>query len=179
MKKIRKRGKYFKNRIQLFERHVHDFNFQRSQFNQQIEELSPQTAIIVIDFKENVKINISHDTQISSEFYQHPHRTIFDIVMIYADKTTQKHYFDIGSDCTKHDSFFVIKALKKCFDHSDFKEHNFSSLIFWMDNCQINLEQKNYLHFLVNLSKKFGGIFSLSIMGRILVIQGFHKLHPC
>src|ERR1700733_1605335 len=117
-----------KKRINLFKRHQQDQNHQRTQFNEQIGKIEPETAILVMDFKENIKINISHDTQVTSEFYTPPQQSVFDIIMFYSDKDgkMQKHCFDIVSDCTN--SFFAINALGLVFNENDFKSQNFSTL---------------------------------------------------
>ena len=154
--------------ILLFKRHQSDQNHQRCQFNEQISKIEPDTAILVMDFKENVKINISHDTQVTSEFYTPPQRSVFDIIMFYADKDgkTQKHCFDIVSDCTKHDSFFAINALGLVFNENDFKSQKFSTLKFWMDNCPNQFKTKEIFASFAKLDQKTFWNFFIEYHGK-------------
>ena len=65
-------------KINLYKRHKNDKNHQRFEFNNQIENIKKHSALINLDFKQNVKINEQSDVQINNEFYAPPQRFVFE-----------------------------------------------------------------------------------------------------
>ena len=107
-----------------------------------------------MDFKENVKINLSAVEQVSSEFFSSYQRTVFGIVVYYCDECTleiKKTYYDLFSDCTKHNSFFVIEALRFLHKQESYTKHGFSELFMWMDNSPNQFKTKEAFAFFCKL----------------------------
>ena len=74
---------------------------------------------------------------VNSEFYSPPQRSVFEIVLFFYNKETeqsQKYYFDVFSDCVKHDSYFVIKSFQEFFKTKFWMDLNILHLSIWMDN---------------------------------------------
>lgn len=122
-------------RLKLYKDHQELVQHQRKSYKQQISDLLVDEAIIVMDFKENIKLQQSNE-QIGKDFFNQPQRTLFGVALIYKDASgdIKKHFYDIFSKCLNHNSFFVMKALENVFNTNSFKEHKFKRIIFWMDN---------------------------------------------
>ena len=125
--KDKKKRKVLEKRIKLYNRHREDELHQRLKFKESISKIEKNHVVLVLDFKQNIKINTSPNTQISSEFYTPPQRTVFEAVAFYTkNDVVVKRYYDFISDNLQHNSFFVIKALQKLFRHKKFSQHKFS-----------------------------------------------------
>jgi hypothetical protein len=155
-------------KISLYERHVNDYTHQRNEFNSQKDNVSTHEVILVMDFKENIKINVLHDAQIGSEYFNPPQRSVFEIVMFYLEKgKSEKYYFDIVSTCLTHDSYFVINSIRACFAQPEYKNHKFNNVKLWMDNCPNQFktrelfaffsEQKQFMKFEWNFFIEYHG----------------------
>lgn len=84
-------------RAKLYNHHYAFKNRQRGSFKQQVASLQSGTAVLVIDFKANIKLNIE-SPQISKSFFNQPQRTLFGASLAYycsVDKCVKKFYFDI------------------------------------------------------------------------------------
>ena len=123
--------------VDLFEKHYEAKNRQRSAFKAQVCHLKKGEVIFVLDFKENLKLNVEQ-VQLGRSFYNQPQRTMFEVVMIFKNDNDEIKYFywDFFSRCLNHNAFFVKKALSKIFKHDQFLKHNFHSITFWMDNAK-------------------------------------------
>jgi hypothetical protein len=125
-----------KKQVNEFELHYQCKQEQRENFKKQIKDLPERTAILVMDFSANLKINLELE-QKGRDYYHQPQRTLFGATLIFRHPETQClefFYFDIISECLNHDAFFVSKALIKILEHPVFKEQQFSRLTFWLDN---------------------------------------------
>ena len=81
--KDNKKRKVLEKRIKLYNRHREDELHQRLKFKESISKIEKNHVVLVLDFKQNIKINTSPNTQISSEFYTPPQRTVFEAVTFY------------------------------------------------------------------------------------------------
>jgi hypothetical protein len=86
-------------------RHKENKDAQRRAFKSEIDKLQDNQAILLMDFKENVKLGGSA-REVSSIFYSSSSRTYFTILVIL--KGNKHHYFDFVSEDLKHDASFVI-----------------------------------------------------------------------
>ena len=146
--------KQLKKQVSLYKIHKKEFVHQRKTFNLQKESLKKGQVLLVLDFKENVKINQCPVDQISSEFYSSYQRTVFGIVMYYFDEDSlqiQKCFYDIFSDNTKHNSLFVIKASRLLNTQQSFLKHNYSDINIWMDNSPNQFKTKELFSYLCKL----------------------------
>jgi hypothetical protein len=145
-----------KEKVSLFERHLQDVNHQRNEFNSQISNINKHEVILVLDFKENIKINVLHDSQIGSDYFKPPQRTVFEVVMYYNKKgKSAKHYFDLVSNCLTHDSNFVMNAVNRIYSQKEFSKKKFTSIKFWMDNCPNQFKTKELFAFFSNQDQLF------------------------
>lgn len=121
--------------IELYEKHKSDNVHQRSSFKTMKETLPENEALLVMDFKANIVLNEDAAVQISKEYFQNSQISLFGIVLYYVKKGKLKQfYYDVFSDCTSHNSYFVSKALDRIFVDPFFTKKQFKSATFWLDN---------------------------------------------
>jgi len=120
----------------LFEEHKKLVEKQKAAFNEQITNIgSSKQAVLVMDFKQNLKINQNHSVEIGKEWYKSSQRTVFGLVVYYnEDGIIKKYFIDTFSLCITHDSAFVINALEQVLSTDFFVLKNFNNVSFWMDN---------------------------------------------
>jgi hypothetical protein len=109
--------------------HKENNNTQRNSFFNSIKELKNQEAILLMDFKENVKLGGS-PREVSKIFYTKSQRTIFCICVITAN---EHHYFDFISEDLTHDSEFVSRAIRYLISTNEFKKLLIENVSFWSD----------------------------------------------
>jgi len=75
--------------------------------------LKKKELLIVIDYKEKLKIGLS-PRQISSEFYAQQQRSLLGFCVFYKDdyNNLESIYFDIVSDCLKQSAYTVKTAFQ-------------------------------------------------------------------
>jgi hypothetical protein len=158
----------------LYEKHKKLVEKQKFKFNEQITNLgSSRQVVLVIDFKQNLKINQNHCVEINKEWYTSPQRTVFGAVLYYNENGIIKKYFmDMFSLCITHNSYFVIKALNEVFSTDFFVSKKFNDVSFWMDNGP---------HF---KTRELMGFFSKSGDGKKIKVQWnyfgeYHGKNPC
>jgi hypothetical protein len=110
-------------------------HIQREDFKEELEGLKerPKKGIVLIDFKENIRLWKSRD-QDADSFRNNLISTVFSVVVfISQNNTLQAHTWTFCSNNLTHDSFFVKEALRQTFDTKEFKGLKLSSISFWMD----------------------------------------------
>jgi hypothetical protein len=139
--------------VELFEKHYEAKIRQHSAFKAQVCHLK-KDVIFVLDFKENLKLNVEQ-VQLGRSFYNQPQRTMFEVIMIFKDENDEIKYFywDFFSRCLNHNAFFVKEALSKIFKHEQFLKHNFKSIIFWMDNAK-HFKNKKLVYYFCEFFEK-------------------------
>jgi hypothetical protein len=125
-----------KERKELYKDHKNIVDNQRNFFNNEISNINTTNkVIIVMDFKQNLTINLSHDVELGRDYYSSPQRTVFGVVVYYfEDNIIKKLYFDIFSKYMSHNSYFVTCALKKILSSNFFINKDFTNFSMWMDN---------------------------------------------
>jgi hypothetical protein len=112
--KERRETEELENYVALYKTHQRDNQHQRNALKNMKASLQEHEAIIIMDFKANIVLNEDATVQVSKEYYQNCQRSRFGAVLYYVkDGTVQHHYYDILSDCTTHNSFFVTKHWQK------------------------------------------------------------------
>jgi len=146
------RATYLREEIMYYNEHKEKAQLQREAHNRHRLSLGQGEAMLVCDFKENLKLNQSR-VQVSCSYYEQPARTLFEAVLHFrdADGNIQTRYFDIISECLDHDAPFVIKALKLVFEHEEFRARGFKKCIIWMDGAR-HFRNLELLRFLVDKS---------------------------
>jgi hypothetical protein len=86
--KIRKLQKI----VKLFEKHYEAKTRQRSAFKAQVCHSKKDEVIFVLDFKENLKLNVEK-VQLGRSFYNQSQRTMFEAVMIFKNENDEIKYF--------------------------------------------------------------------------------------
>jgi hypothetical protein len=91
--------------------HKERVEIQRKHYKETIENLENDSAALVIDFKENLKLNYKPNEN-SHSYYDAPLRTCFGAILKY--KKDNKVYdlpIDIFSKILSHQTWFVIQTL--------------------------------------------------------------------
>jgi hypothetical protein len=107
--------------LDCVEEHRTEASHAHTQRKQQVSSLASKKAIVLFDFKENIKFNSSR-SQSSHEFYETRQRTVFGAVAYHRtdDGEIAKVYIDMISENLTHDAYavcFYVAVL----DHSFFK----------------------------------------------------------
>lgn len=115
----------------LYEKHFNSSVYQRNKFNQQRKDLSEGSCIILMDFKQNIKLGGSLN-ETSKDFYNKTHLSVLGFCIIYKNNgfETRRYYSFISENLT-HDSFFYKKAITWLLRNN--KLSTFSNLSFWLD----------------------------------------------
>jgi hypothetical protein len=97
----------------LIKKHINAAKRQRESYIQSKNNLKNGNILIVMDYKEKIKIGMS-PRQISSEFYSQKQRSFLGFCVFYRDKNNilQSIYFDIISDCLKQTAYTVKCAFQ-------------------------------------------------------------------
>src|SRR5690606_26181882 len=110
--------KKLQKRVELYLKHKKSAEHQQTSLLKQKDNLQDNQAIIIIDFSANIILNKDANIDISREYYDNCQRTLFGVVMYWKeDGELKQHYFDIFSDYTTKNSYFVAKALDSIFNN--------------------------------------------------------------
>jgi hypothetical protein len=72
------------------------------------------SAVITLDYKENIKLNVGPEEE-GRRFYNQAHHTVLGFLCQYKDRTTGRmvnHYVDYISSCLTHDAAFALDCLR-------------------------------------------------------------------
>jgi hypothetical protein len=129
-----------KEEIEMIELHRKIKNYQKDLAHKKstIEYLKahPNEVTIIVDFKENIRLN-QGGREISSDFFNQSQRTVISFICYYLDNNIlKKHAFTVISEFLSHNSIFIIECFKKILEQK------------WMKSFEkINLFQDNGPHF--------------------------------
>ena len=118
--------------VGYFKHHLYVKNQQKLLYEKSIKEITSTSCVIVMDFKENVKIG-GGPVETSNNFYEKTQVSVlgFSVSYLGEDLQPRVHYFDFFSKILSHDSLFVkeciLKLLKIPF------MNKFSKFCFWSD----------------------------------------------
>ena len=106
-----------KQNLELFNFHRELKKTQNLEFKKQTENCKSGEAIIVMDFKENLRIGVG-PVEIGKQFFQKTQVTVLGYVLFVGqpDGTVLKHHVDVLSYDLSHDSYFTGKALSHALD---------------------------------------------------------------
>ena len=94
-----------------YEQHYLVAQHQREVFNYQKNNLEEGSCIIVLDFKQNIKLRGSK-VETSRDFYRKTEVTVLGFCIYYkTNGETYKHHVNYISKNLSHDSFFTKKAI--------------------------------------------------------------------
>lgn len=102
---------------------------QRLSFKKNVQELKEGQAVIVFDFKQNIKLGGSPE-EVSQDYY---HTSSINYISFFVKTPTKGIFFDFSSEVLAKDAYFVRGCLRKLFKHPAFKELKINELIAWSD----------------------------------------------
>jgi hypothetical protein len=106
---------------------------QRASFRSQCENLGENEAVLLFDFKENIKLG-GGPIEVGQNFYSREQISMFTICVIYNENGRRHHtYIDFFSKILSHDSLFVIDCLKTFFQKTT-SWGNIRGLHLWSDS---------------------------------------------
>ena len=150
---IKHRPDSYIERLTYLKEHRARVKAQRSSFKDQVSNLSEKDLLIVLDFKQNIKLG-GGNAQVSQSFYNTPSTTCLGMVLYFRDKNERsgnnkngvirKIYVEFISDCLTHNFLFVKYCLRRLLKSpllgqilpqfaSSSSSYRFNNLHFWSD----------------------------------------------
>jgi hypothetical protein len=127
--------KTLKEEISFGRCHKTFVNIQKDCFHAEIFNLKSQHGILLIDFKENLKLGGSPN-ELNQDFYNRKNCSVLGICLIYKDNNNQikKEYKDFLSDILSHDGLYIRDCLHQLLSSVNFPK--FKHLSIWTDNAR-------------------------------------------
>ena len=125
----REKNEEQKNLILIYENHKENALSQRNSMKLNIENLTTDQGIMIMDFKQNIKLGGSPE-EISRDYY---HTTSINYLSFFIKTSNTGYFFDFTSTDLSKDAYFVIECMKLLFTHEKFKELKIKELIVWSD----------------------------------------------
>ena len=120
-------------------------------FKTQKKDLLSNQGLLIIDFKENLKLGGS-PIEVSSVFYSKVQRSVFTAVLITKQNSEKKiHYFDFVLEIMSHNTAFVIDCLNILFKSDQFKQYKLSELFVWSDGGPGHFRTFEYCNYMDQL----------------------------
>ena len=147
---------------ELYTTHKEYVKKQRGSFEEQIKKLKIGEAVILFDFKENIKLG-GGPREVSKIFYEKSQRTILGTCLIFKQKNkkneveTKFNYIDFVSEDLTHDAFFVKRCLEKLFSMPIFQNNRFKNLHLWCDGGK-HFKNKDLIFFCLIQSRNCNSI---------------------
>ena len=130
---------------------------QRQIFNYKKSNLSENSILLLIDFKENIILGRG-PREINVDFYNKEPRTVFGMVAFYKDNNEiKKRHFNVISEVLNHDSLFAQGAIKKVIQSESTFFPNFNFYLFGVMEVIIFVRMNFQILFL----KKFKFYFQI------------------
>jgi hypothetical protein len=145
-----------RNNVLLAQLHQQNNIHQQQQFKLNKQNLKQGEAIGVIDFKENLHLNIAAE-ETGYNYYNKPQRAYFSLCVYYLDLEgqTQTKFFDCMSKELAKTSWWTQVALTTIFQRDEWKGLNISKLFLWMDNGPAHFRTYEFFEFLFNVQPTF------------------------
>lgn len=144
----------------IFEAHKCVVDSQREEFKKQKQMVKPGEALVIIDFKENLKLG-SGPVEVGNDFYSKSQVTClgFAVYLCSEDGSIVTHYFDFISYCLSHDAFFAKQCLAQLIPKIQNKSTQpLHTMTFWLD-CGPHFRCYEFLHFLLKeIPQKYANI---------------------
>jgi hypothetical protein len=120
---------------------------QRLAFNKQIENVAPDEAIVVIDFKENIMTHKGM-REISQDFRSRTPRSVLGVIIYTREKPNDpihKQHITIISEILAKDGLYTIDNLKRIVKERLSKKQR---IVFWND-CGLHFRCGEVLHYML------------------------------
>ena len=123
------------NDINFYNIHKKLVDTQRDCFKLQMKNLKYQEGLLIMDFKENLKLG-GGPREFPKEFYNKQPCSILGMCLIYCDKNgnIKKKYINYFSDILSHDGLFIRDCLSDLLTLSPIPK--LTSLSIWTDNAK-------------------------------------------
>lgn len=118
-----------KNLILLYKNHLYNAKNQRNSLKLNLQNLKSDKAILIMDFKQNIKLGNSPQ-QVSYDYF---HPTSINYLSFFVKTIKESIFFDFTSMELNKDSYFVIECFKLMFEHEIFKKMGINELDIWSD----------------------------------------------
>ena len=140
--------------IQRSRHHRDKKDARREDFINDKQALKSGEVIIVMDFKENLRLNRGPD-ELGRDFYNAPQRAVFGFVVWFRrGEDLVKQEVDIVSECLNKDSQFVREALDILRNDLQFwRQLNVNSVNIWTDNCGSHFKTKEMMAYFARWKK--------------------------
>jgi len=124
-----------RSNIIYYKSHKKFIDIQRLCFNQEIKNIKSQHGVLVMDFKENLKLGGS-PRELNQDFYHKVNCSILGMCLVYKDQNGEirKEYTDFFSDILSHDGLFVKDCLNLLLSSDTFPKLKYLSI--WSDNAR-------------------------------------------
>jgi hypothetical protein len=124
-----------KEDINFYYTHKKLVDTQRNCYKLQLDNLKYKEGILIMDFKENLKLG-GGPREFSQDFYNKQPCSVLGMCLIYCDKDgiIRKKYINYFSDILSHDGLFVKDCLSKLLTSSTIPI--LTSLSIWTDNAR-------------------------------------------
>ena len=136
------------NLLLLYRNHLENAKAQRNALKTDIQIIKDNQAIVILDFKQNIKLGGSPE-ELSRDYY---HTTSINYLTIFVKTLNFGIFFDFTSMELTKDSYFVIECFKMLFEHPQFKNFNIDNIIVWSDVGK-HFRNGMLAHFFANLPK--------------------------
>ena len=86
---------------------------QRRSYNQKRTEISPDELMIVVDFKENIRLG-GGPIECGKDFFTRQQCSVLGMAVVYWNQVTKQpsvEYIDFFSDILSHDALFVSNCI--------------------------------------------------------------------
>lgn len=117
------------NLVMIYTNHIQNAQSQRSELKNHIRDLKENEAIIILDFKQNIKLGGSPE-EVSRDFY---HPTSINYLSFFVKSKDSGFFFDFTSMELSKDAYFVIECFRLLFENENFKSLKIKTLIVWSD----------------------------------------------
>jgi hypothetical protein len=118
-----------KNLIILYRNHLQNASRQRNSLKLDLINIKIDQAILIMDFKQNIKLGNSPE-QVAYDYF---HPTSINYLSIFVKNIKESIFFDFTSMELNKDSYFVIECFNLLFEHEEFKKMGIKDIVIWTD----------------------------------------------
>jgi hypothetical protein len=146
------------NRKIILEQHKSLKNERIQQFKTDKQNLNDNEIIILMDFKENFRLN-KGPRELGHNFFSQPQRSLFGMMIWYKENVDIKSKnLDFFSEVLNKDSQYVKDCFTLLEDMEWFQLLQVKKIRFWMDNCGAHFKTKELFWFFRTLTEKYDSV---------------------
>ena len=128
---------------------------QRKFFNQQRAEIQPDELMVIVDFKENIRLG-GGPVECGQDYFTRQQCSVLGMAVVYWNQVKQQpsvEYVDFFSDILSHDALFVSNCLSNVLDNFikfKYQNLNLKKVHFWNDTGR-HFQCGELAHYLLNI----------------------------